>query len=123
MGESVYLEKLTEFSFLLRQAGLTVGLQETADACAILEALGMEDRSVVRTALCAVYAKSQPEQATFCQTFDGLYQRLVAYAGDDIHGLGFPAFVKEYFVFAHFRHNGLRGYGQGVLQLMPAQGK
>ena len=73
MGESVYLEKLTEFSFLLRQAGLTVGLQETADACAILEALGMEDRSVVRTALCAVYAKSQPEQAAFCQTFDEFF--------------------------------------------------
>ena len=45
MGESVYLEKLTEFSFLLRQAGLTVGLQETADDCAILEALGMEEGS------------------------------------------------------------------------------
>ena len=35
----VYLEKLTEFSALLRQEGLAVGPQETADACRVLEAL------------------------------------------------------------------------------------
>ena len=31
MRESVYVEKLTAFSALLRQEGLAVGLQETAD--------------------------------------------------------------------------------------------
>ena len=70
---SVYLEKLTEFSQLLRQEGLAVGLQETADACEILELLGMEDRDTVRTALCAVYAKSQAEQAAFFRIFDGFF--------------------------------------------------
>ena len=40
MSESVYVEKLTAFSALLRQEGLAVGLQETADACQILEELG-----------------------------------------------------------------------------------
>ena len=33
---TVYLEKLAEFSALLRREGLAVGLQETADACEIL---------------------------------------------------------------------------------------
>ena len=30
---SVYLEKLAEFSAMLRSQGLAVGTQETADAC------------------------------------------------------------------------------------------
>ena len=30
-SDTVYVEKLTEFSALLRQEGLTVGPQETAD--------------------------------------------------------------------------------------------
>lgn len=72
-SENVYLEKLTEFSALLRQEGLAVGLQETADACAVLEAFGLEDRETVRAALRAVYAKSQQEQAAFSRAFDGFF--------------------------------------------------
>ena len=70
---SVYLEKLTEFTHLLRLEGLAVGLAETADACAILEALGFEDRERVRWALRAVFAKSQGEQAVFDRAFDGFF--------------------------------------------------
>lgn len=73
MGESVYVEKLTAFSALLRQQGLAVGLQETADACQILEELDLTDRAAVRGGLCAVYAKSRPEQEVFHRTFDGFF--------------------------------------------------
>ena len=70
---SVYLEKLTEFSHLLRQEGLAVGLAETADACAILETMGFADREQVRWALRTVFAKSQGEQAVFDRAFDGFF--------------------------------------------------
>ncbi len=73
MGESVYIEKLTEFSALLRQEGLAVGLQETADACTILTDVDLSDRAVVRSALCAVYAKSRQEQTAFLRCFDGFF--------------------------------------------------
>ena len=67
---SVYLEKLTEFSRLLRQEGLTVGLQETMDGAEALNVLGFADRGTVRSALCAIFAKSPQEQAAFYRTFD-----------------------------------------------------
>lgn len=73
MNESVYVEKLTAFSALLRQEGLAVGLQETADACQILQELDLQDRDMVRGALCAVYAKSRPEQEVFYRAFDGFF--------------------------------------------------
>ena len=72
-SDTVYVEKLTEFSALLRQEGLTVGPQETADACAVLEVLDLTDRSTVRDALRAVYAKSRQEQAAFDSAFDGFF--------------------------------------------------
>ena len=70
---SVYLEKMAEFSTLLRSEGLAVGLQETADACKLLSDLNLEDRSTVRLALQAVYAKSREEQAIFQRAFDGFF--------------------------------------------------
>ena len=73
MNDSVYVEKLTAFSALLRQEGLAVGLQETADACQILQELDLQDRDMVRGALCAVYAKSRPEQEVFYRAFDGFF--------------------------------------------------
>ena len=69
----VYSEKLSYFSRMLRREGLTVGPQETADACAILVALGLEDRENVKTALRTVYAKSREEQLTFDRVFDGFF--------------------------------------------------
>ena len=70
---SVYLEKLAEFSALLRAEGLAVGLQETADACKLLSELDLKDRSAVCLALQAVYAKSREEQAVFQRAFDGFF--------------------------------------------------
>ena len=75
-SESVYIEKLSEFSALLRQEGLTVGLQETADACAVLELFGLEDKNTVRDALRAIYAKGQGELAAFDRAFDGFFVSL-----------------------------------------------
>ena len=69
----VYSEKLSYFSRMLRREGLTVGPQETADACQILVALGLEDRERVKTALRTVYAKSREEQLTFDRVFDGFF--------------------------------------------------
>lgn len=70
---SVYLEKLAEFSSLLRREGLSVGIQETADAGQILSCLDLTDRETVRGALQAVYAKSREEQAAFRRAFDGFF--------------------------------------------------
>ena len=70
---SVYLEKLTEFSALLRREGLAVGPGETADACALLAELDLTDRDTVRWALRAVYAKSREEQIRFDRAFDGFF--------------------------------------------------
>ena len=69
----VYLEKLSWFSRLLREEGLTVGTQETLDAGKILVALGFEDREQVKTALRTVYAKSREEQNLFDRVFDGFF--------------------------------------------------
>ena len=69
----IYSEKLSYFSRMLRREGLTVGPQETADACQILVSLGLEDRETVKTALRTVYAKSREEQLTFDRVFDGFF--------------------------------------------------
>lgn len=70
---TVYLEKLSAFSRLLRLKGLNVGPGETADAARVLIALGMDDRSTVKTALRTVYASSREEQLTFDGVFDGFF--------------------------------------------------
>lgn len=66
----VYLEKVTEFSRLLRREGLTVGYQETMDAMEALNMLGFSERETVRTALRTIYAKSLEEQRIFDRMFD-----------------------------------------------------
>ena len=69
----VYLTKLSAFSRMLRQEGLSVSPKETADAGKVLIALGFEDREQVKTALRTVYAKSREEQLTFDRVFDGFF--------------------------------------------------
>ena len=74
MGDpAVYLEKLSIFSRMLRLEGLTVGVQETADAAQILISLGLMDREQVKAALRTVFAKSREEQASFDRVFDGFF--------------------------------------------------
>lgn len=74
MGDpAVYLEKLSIFSRMLRQEGLTVGVQETADAAQILISLGLTDRGQVKAALRTVFVKSREEQASFDRVFDGFF--------------------------------------------------
>ena len=74
MGDpAVYLEKLSIFSRMLRLEGLTVGVQETADAAQILISLGLTDREQVKAALRTVFAKSREEQASFDRVFDGYF--------------------------------------------------
>ena len=69
----VYLEKLSAFSRMLRHEGLSASPQETADACRILLEIGFENKSLVREALCSIYAKSREEQLIFQRTFDGFF--------------------------------------------------
>lgn len=74
MAEPItYLEKLSDFSRLLRLKGLSVSPKETADAAQVLTVLGMENRELVKTALRTVYAKSREEQLTFDGVFDGFF--------------------------------------------------
>ena len=70
---TVYLEKISAFSRMLRLEGLSVSPKETADASRILIALGMDDRNQVKTALRTVYAKSREEQLIFDRVFDGFF--------------------------------------------------
>ena len=58
---------------MLRLEGFSIGPQETADACRILIALGLEDKQQVKTALRTVYAKSREEQTAFDRVFDGFF--------------------------------------------------
>ena len=69
----VYLEKLSGFSRMLRLQGLICSPQETADACKILIEIGFDDKSLVKEALCAIYAKSREEQLIFERVFDGFF--------------------------------------------------
>ena len=69
----VYLKKVSAFSRMLRHEGLAVGYQETMDACKVLTNLGFEDRTLVKTALRTVFAKSREEQEVFDRTFDGFF--------------------------------------------------
>ena len=69
----VYLEKLSVFSRMLRLQGLSCSPQETADACKILVEVGFENKSLVKEALCAIYAKSREEQLIFERVFDGFF--------------------------------------------------
>lgn len=69
----IYLEKLSDFSRLLRLKGLSVSPKETADAAQMLTVLGMADREQVKTALRTVYAKSREEQLTFDNVFNGFF--------------------------------------------------
>lgn len=74
MAEPIaYLEKLSDFSRLLRMKGMNVSPKETADAAQVLTVLGMENRELVKTALRTVYAKSREEQLTFDGVFDGFF--------------------------------------------------
>ena len=70
---SVYLEKMSAFTRILRMEGISAGPQETADACRILIALGLQDRQAVKTALSAIYAKSREAQYIFDRVFDGFF--------------------------------------------------
>ena len=70
---SVYLEKISAFSRMLRLEGLPVSPKETADAGQILIDLGLTDREHVKTALRTVYAKSREEQLSFDRVFDGFF--------------------------------------------------
>ena len=69
----VYLGKVSAFSRMLRLEGLSVGYQETMDACRVLIALGVEERQQVKTALRTVFAKSREEQEAFDRVFDGFF--------------------------------------------------
>ena len=71
--ETAYVEKLSAFSALLREQGITAGIQETADACSILSMIELDDRQMVRDALCAVYAKTREQQLAFYRAFDAYF--------------------------------------------------
>lgn len=73
LDTEVYLEKLSLFGRLLRQEGLNVSPNETADACRILMDVGMENRNVVKAALSTVFAKSRVEQERFNRVFDSFF--------------------------------------------------
>ncbi len=73
IDKTVYLEKLSAFSRMLRLEGLSVSPKETEDACRLLASLDLTDRQQVKTALQTVFAKSREEQLSFDKAFDGFF--------------------------------------------------
>ena len=73
LDTAVYLDKLALFGRILRQEGLFVSPNETEDACRILLELGFADRTTVRSALRAVYAKSREQALRFDRVFDSFF--------------------------------------------------
>ncbi len=73
MDTGIYIEKITQFSRLLHQDGLSVGIRESEDACAVLCELGFDDRETVKAALRTVFAKSQEELSLFDRAFDRFF--------------------------------------------------
>ena len=71
--QAVFLEKFSLLSRMLREEGLAVSPQETADAARVLIEIGLEDREQVKIALRTVYAKSREEQKIFDRVFDGFF--------------------------------------------------
>ncbi|MCQ2406310.1 MAG: VWA domain-containing protein [Oscillospiraceae bacterium] len=69
----VYLEKLSDFSRMLRLKGMAVSPRETEDAAKLLTIMGMAEREQVKTALRTIYAKSREEQLNFDVVFDGFF--------------------------------------------------
>lgn len=70
---TVYLEKLSFFSRMLRMEGLPVTPKETEDACKVMIEIGLENRNRFKIALRTVYAKSREEQLIFDRVFDGFF--------------------------------------------------
>lgn len=67
---SIYLARIADFSRLLRNRGLAVGLSETADAAKLLADTDCSDRARVKNTLRAIFANSQAEQEIFDKSFD-----------------------------------------------------
>ena len=91
----VFLEKFSLFSRMLREEGLTVSPQETADAARVLIALGLEDREQVKLALRTVYAKSREEQKIFDRVFDGFFLSREAIAEQMRHNARLQQLLEE----------------------------
>ena len=66
-------EVLTDFIRALRAADIRVSTSETIDAGAVLEAIGYDDRLLLRNALAQALAKTEDEKEAFGETFDRFF--------------------------------------------------
>lgn len=71
------LDRHLRFLEALRTAGLPVSLSEGLDAVAAVQAIGLEDREVLRAAYAASTVKRQPHRAAFDHLFDLYFPALV----------------------------------------------
>lgn len=71
--DNYYIENLALFSNELRKVGLTSGIKDTMDAANIIKEIGLADRDLIRTALCALFAKSKRQQHIFYEAFDNFF--------------------------------------------------
>lgn len=72
-SSKVYIENMARFSLELRKRGIIAGIAETCDAIRAAEIVGMADRTRLKYAMSAVYAKSQKEKALFSAAFDEFF--------------------------------------------------
>ena len=62
--------RIAEFSEVLRQNGLRVGVSETADAARAAAEVGLADRALFHAALQATMCKRSADVATFDRAFE-----------------------------------------------------
>ena len=67
---------LTDFIGLLRDRGVRISTSESIDAAQTLMLIGYADREILRTALAASLAKTQPEEEIFKTCFDAYFSFL-----------------------------------------------
>lgn len=78
-ASNLYLTNIVNFIALLRMRGLKPGISETADSLRALELIGLESRSLVKTALGSILAKSEQELYIFSAAFDEFFTSLEAH--------------------------------------------
>lgn len=72
-ANSIYAENIVRFADSLRERGLNPGLNEVMDALRAIEVIGLESRQSFKTAMGAIFAKTEHEMNRYNQAFDEFF--------------------------------------------------
>lgn len=80
---SVLAQRLVGVATSLRTHGLTVGTSEVADAGAVIEVLGLDDRDQLREGLASAFLRRAGQRDVFDQVFDIYFPAAVGRSGQE----------------------------------------